>query len=152
MPYMLGDRSRAELNGVHPALVALVKAAIVRTPQDFTVLDGLRTVEEQRELVARGASRTMNSRHMRQASTGFGHAVDLVPVVSGKPRWEWPLIYPIAETVRACAREMHLRIRWGGVWDACLNDLAMAVNEEVFAYTVRHEGADFIDGPHYELL
>lgn len=151
MPFMLGQRSRDELRGVHPRLVALVKDAIALSPVDFAVVDGLRTVEEQKALFNRGASKTMNSRHLRQESTGFGHAVDLVPVLNGTPRWEWPLIYPVAATMRTLARRHSLPIRWGGVWDARLNDLAGDIDAEVRAYCERHPGPDFIDGPHYEL-
>jgi peptidoglycan L-alanyl-D-glutamate endopeptidase CwlK len=41
----------------------------------------------------------MNSRHLIR-SDGFGHAVDLVPWINGKPRWEWKPIYHIAAAVR----------------------------------------------------
>ena len=76
MAFVLGERSKAELIGVEPGLVALVELAIQITPQDFSVHDGLRTIEQQREYVARGASRTMDSRHLKQ-DDGYGHAVDL---------------------------------------------------------------------------
>jgi peptidoglycan LD-endopeptidase CwlK len=57
---------------VHPDPVRLVERAIQITTQDFRGQEGLRTRERQAALVARGASRTMNSRHLT------GHAVDLV--------------------------------------------------------------------------
>jgi peptidoglycan LD-endopeptidase CwlK len=47
---------------VHPDLVRVVERAIQITPQDFRVQEALRTRERHAELVARGASRTMNSR------------------------------------------------------------------------------------------
>lgn len=56
MPYVLGAMSRAELKGVHPDLVRVVERAIQITTQDFSVHDGLRTAEEQKALVASGAS------------------------------------------------------------------------------------------------
>ena len=108
MPYVLGAKSRAELKGVHPDLVRVVERAIQITTQDFSVHDGLRTAEEQKALVAAGASQTINSMHRPQAD-GFGHAVDLVPFVNGKMRWEWPAIYPIAAAVWQASREL-------GVW------------------------------------
>jgi peptidoglycan L-alanyl-D-glutamate endopeptidase CwlK len=43
MTYKLGARSIANLRGVHPDLVAVVKRAIELTPIDFTVTEGLRT-------------------------------------------------------------------------------------------------------------
>jgi peptidoglycan L-alanyl-D-glutamate endopeptidase CwlK len=50
--------------GVHPDLVRVVERAIQITTRDFPVQEGLRTRERQAALVARGASRTMNSRHL----------------------------------------------------------------------------------------
>ena len=54
--FTLGTRSRAELKGVHPDLVAIVQRAIVLTIQDFSVHDGIRTLAEQQRLVSGGAS------------------------------------------------------------------------------------------------
>lgn len=154
MAFTLGAGSRAELAGVHPRLVAVVERAITLTSVDFTVHDGLRTEAEQRKLVARGASKTMNSKHRHQAD-GYGHAVDLVPFVGGKLRWEWPLIYPIADAVDRAATELGVALRWGGVWDKAMSAIGGTpekLKAEVAAYCARHPGPDFIDGPHYELL
>lgn len=154
MGFTLGARSRAELKGVHPRLVAVVERAIKTTRVDFTVTDGLRTRAEQERLVRTGASKTMNSRHLLQAD-GTGHAVDLVPWENGKPRWEWKLVYPVAEAVRDAALVEGVVLRWGGVWDRLLLQLpggAAALEREVAAYQVRHPGPDFLDGPHYELV
>lgn len=154
MSFALGPKSQTELTGVHPQLVAVVQRAIQITLVDFAVHDGLRTAAEQDELVRRGASKTMNSKHRIQAD-GYGHAVDLVPVINGKLRWEWPPIYSIATAVRIAAREQGVRLRWGGVWDVELAELGqtpIAIERDVQAYCARHPGPDFIDGPHYELI
>jgi len=153
MSVSLSDRSRAELKGVHPDLIWIVERAIVLTDQDFCVHDGVRTLDEQKALVRSGASRTMNSRHLIR-SDGFGHAVDLVPWINGKPRWEWKPIYHIAAAVRRAAVEQGVELTWGGVWDRRLNDLpadADGIEAAAKAYCARHPGPDFIDGPHYEL-
>ncbi|WP_066526731.1 M15 family metallopeptidase [Erythrobacter sp. CCH5-A1] len=156
MSYSLGAASRRELAGVHPRLVAVVERAITYTSQDFTVFDGLRTEAEQREIVARGASRTMNSMHRKQAD-GFGHAVDLVPWINGKPRWEWKPIFQITVAVKRAADELGVRLRWGGVWDRALADLpgdAAGIEQAVNAYVSRRRAMGktaFIDGPHFEL-
>jgi len=71
MAYKLGKRSLAKLEGVDERMVAIVKHAITVTKQDFSVICGLRTIEEQRALVAKGASQTMKSKHLD------GIAVDL---------------------------------------------------------------------------
>ena len=78
MAYRLGLRSRARLRGVHPDLVRVVTRAIEITDVDFTVLEGVRSLSRQRQLVAQGASKTMRSRHLT------GHAVDLGAWVAGR--------------------------------------------------------------------
>jgi len=152
--FTLGKKSRAELVGVHPKLVRVVELAIAVTLQDFTAHDGLRSTDEQARLLAAGASKVKFSKHQKQAD-GWGHAVDLVPIVMGKPRWEWPPIYKIAEAVRQAAVAEDVPVRWGGVWDRVLNDLppgAAGLEQAVAEYCRRHPGPDFIDGPHYELI
>lgn len=153
MVYALGEHSLAKLNGVHPKLVMVVKNAINNTVQDFAVVDGLRTIEQQRTLVAKGASKTMNSKHLKQAD-GYGHAVDLVPYINGAPRWEWGPIWNIAVAVDQAATELGVALTWGAVWDRTLmayGGSAAALQEEVEAYKKRHPGSDFLDGPHYQL-
>jgi peptidoglycan L-alanyl-D-glutamate endopeptidase CwlK len=119
--YILGTKSLAKLNGVHPDLVRVIKRAIKRTPVDFAVIEGLRTVARQQELFAAGASKTLNSRHLT------GHAVDIAPYVAGSIRWDWPLFHEIAPAVKQAAQELGVPITWGGDWRS------------------------FKDGPHWEL-
>lgn len=155
--FALGAASRAELQGVHPALVRVVERAIQITTQDFGVHDGIRTVEEQRKLVNAGASQTMASKHLRQAD-GFGHAVDLVPFVNGKLRWEWPAIYPIASAMWQAARELGVKVRWGGAWinlDQIASGTPAAMEAAINDYGARQRAAGrkvFTDGPHFELV
>jgi len=156
MTYVLGRASLAELEGVHPQIVAVVRAAIQITTQDFSVHDGLRTAAEQAEYVRRGVSKTMASKHMRQAD-GYGHAVDLVPYINGQLRWEWKPIYQIARAVRVAAAERGVKLIWGGVWDRDFEKLeptASGLEIAVQNYTARRRAAGksaFIDGPHFEL-
>lgn len=86
--FVLGERSLKNLWGVHPDLVAVVKRAIQITRTDFAVIEGVRTKERQKELVRKGASKTMNSRHLT------GHAVDIVPVKNGAISWRIDDIHP----------------------------------------------------------
>ena len=156
MPYAFGAGSKVELMGVHPDLVVVAQLAISLSSQDFSVHDGLRTMVEQQKLVAKGASKTLDSKHLKQAD-GFGHAVDLVPYINGKLRWEWGPIYHIAEAVSKAAAEVGVKLVWGGVWDRSFNSLAgnhAMLEDEVQAYVKRRIAAGkkaFIDGPHYQL-
>lgn len=119
--YRLSKRSISRLTDVHPDLVAVVHEAITITPVDFTVLEGVRTLERQRELYRSGATRTMNSRHLT------GHAVDLGAWVGGSVRWDWPLYHKIAGAVKEAASLVGVPIEWGGDWE------------------------NFKDGPHWQL-
>lgn len=121
MSFRLSSRSRARLVGVHPALIAVVEAAITRTPVDFMITEGLRTAERQAALIKAGASRTTRSRHLT------GHAVDIAALVEGQVRWDWPLYGRIAEAFKAAASDLKMPLIWGGDWK-----------------TLR-------DGPHFEL-
>ena len=108
MSYKLGTRSLQNLSGVHPDLVAVVKLAISITEQDFTVIEGIRNINRQRELFKAGKSTTMNSRHIT------GHAVDMVP---------WPVDWEdlerfevMSEAMKTAAEELDIPIVWGGDW------------------------------------
>ena len=107
MGYVLGTKSRRRLHGVHPDLVLVVNKAIEITTQDFTVLEGLRTLERQQQLYNTGKSKTMNSRHLT------GHAVDLAPWPIS---WDWEYFYPIAEAMKDASDEVGVPIEWGGDW------------------------------------
>lgn len=153
MNFFLGPRSLTKLMNVHPALVGVVNRAIMLTTVDFSVHDGVRTVEQQLALMRAGASKTAKGLHIAQAD-GYGHAVDLVPYINGQLRWEWGPIYHIAEAVGRAAAEQSVVLRWGGVWDRLMPSYAgdhTAMAKAVADYCVRHPGPDFIDGPHFEL-
>lgn len=159
--FVFGTHSRGELEGVHPRLVAIAERALELTVVDFGVHDGLRTLAEQREYVRTGVSRTMRSKHLAQAD-GYSHAVDLVPYIGGRLRWEWPPIYEIAKAVWQAFDELELDARpgrcaqltWGGVWDHQLDELDPEdLEREVERYVQRrHElgRTAFLDGPHYQ--
>ena len=121
MSIVLGQRSLSRLEGVHPDLVRVVKKAAALSDLDFTVLEGIRSVERQKQLVSQVASKTMNSRHIT------GHAVDLAPMIAGEVRWDWPLYHKLAKIVKAAAADEKVPLQWGGDWRA------------------------FKDGPHWEL-
>ena len=121
MTYQLGKTSRKRLSGVHPDLAKVVGRAIQITSIDFTVLEGLRSEERQKELVRSGASTTMKSRHLT------GHAVDLGAWVDGRVEWSWPLYDKIAHAMKEASKELDIPIEWGGDWTS------------------------FKDGPHFQL-
>ena len=94
MPFKLSGRSTNNLKGVDIKLVNVVRVAIELTTVDFAVICGLRTIGEQKRLVARGASQTMASKHLE------GNAVDLMAFVGRRGCWELNVYDDIAESMR----------------------------------------------------
>lgn len=120
------------LVGVHPELAGVVKLAAELCPFDLMVLEGERTRERQAALVKQKASKTMNSRHIKQ-KCGFACAVDLAPVLDTdgdgdkEASWHWPHYYEVAKYVKDAAATLGVPLTWGGDWKG------------------------FPDGPHWEL-
>lgn len=147
--FVFGQKSKDRLKGVHPDLVKVVERALQLSKVDFSVLEGVRTLETQRAYVARGASQTLKSKHIKQ-SDGFGHAVDLVP---HPVSWDLEKYYPIAEAMKQAAKELKVNVRWGGSW-VNLKDLATSTKESVLSYSKAKQAAKqraFIDAPHFEI-
>lgn len=126
---LLSKSSEAKLKGVHPDLVRVV----LRCARDwkdtqftFGITCGVRTLEEQKVLVKKGASKTLKSRHI-PAKNGYSHAIDVVAFIDGKVRWDWPLYDKISKAMKAAAKAEKVPVEWGGDW------------------------VSFRDGPHYQL-
>lgn len=149
MAFKLSNRSRKNLEGVDGRLVAVVEYAIEVTRVDFGVTEGLRTVQRQRELVAAGASQTMNSKHIT------GHAVDVVAYIGPRISWELNLYDDIADAFKLAAMEVGVPIRWGAAWhvpDIRLWDGTMQDALDAYIDVRRSQGRRaFIDGPHFEI-
>ena len=108
-------RREERLNTVTPALADVVRRAATYLEFDILVVEGARTVEKQREYVAKGASRTMNSKHIPDM-TGYSRAVDLAPQFGREARWDWPLFHIIAVAMKRAANELGVKVVWGGDW------------------------------------
>ena len=119
--YKLSQRSLGRLQGVHPDLQRVIKEAITDAPWDFAVTEGVRSLERQKQLVADGKSRTMNSRHLK------GLAVDIACFVDGKITWEFEVYRQVADHIKVVAKLNDVRITWGGDWES------------------------FKDGPHFQI-
>jgi len=124
MAFKLGTRSKDNLKGVHPDLVKVVERAIELTTQDFTVIEGVRTVKRQQELYAQGRTAPgkivtnvdgvkRKSNHQPKAD-GKGHAVDIVPFPVD---WNSSIKFDnIANAMKLAACELGINIVWGGDW------------------------------------
>ena len=130
MGFSLSAKDEAHLKKVHPDLARIIRRAAADWSHDgqvFFITCSLRTLDEQKALVARGASKTLRSRHLPGRMTGLSHAIDLAVKVDGKLSWDWPLYSQLAKAVKAAAKAENLSIEWGGDWRT------------------------FKDGPHYQL-
>lgn len=150
MTFQLSQRSKDNLRGVNPKLVAVVERAILLTEMDFAVIEGVRTTMRQAELVKAGASQTMASKHIE------GKAVDLMAYLNGRASWELNLYDEIATAVRQAAIEEDVAVRWGAAWNVPdIRDWRGTMEEAMNFYVDarRKEGKrPFIDAPHFEMM
>lgn len=110
--WVLSQRSLDRLKGVDTRLVSVVKRAIQISKYDFMVVEGMRTIEKQREYFNSGASKTMNSYHLK------GKAVDLAPLENGAIDWNNTnkQFNSVADAMLQAAKELNVKLTWGGNW------------------------------------
>ena len=149
--YKLSQRSLDRMDGIDERLEAVVRHAITATKTDFGVICGMRTLEEQRALVEKGASQTMKSKHLD------GHAVDLMAYIGSRGSWELNLYDDIADAMAEAAREVDVPIRWGAAWN--IPNIAQfdggTMEDAMNSYIDERRSQNrrpFIDGPHFELV
>lgn len=126
-----GERSRRNLEGVHPDLRRVLETAIKDCPIDFGITSGVRSTEEQQALYAQGRTAPgrvvtyadgVRSKSNHQAKDdGYGYAVDFAPVPidwNDLPRFAF-----VAGWIIATAWAMGVRLEWGGLWPGKKRDL-----------------------------
>ena len=149
MTFKLSERSLGKLEGVNDNMKLVVMKAITLTTIDFGVICGIRSQAEQEELVAKGASKTMKSRHLT------GDAVDLMCYIGSRGSWELNLYDDVADAMKQAAQDEGVGIRWGAAWQIPdIREWDGTMEEAMNAYVDlrRSEGRrPFIDAPHFEL-
>jgi peptidoglycan L-alanyl-D-glutamate endopeptidase CwlK len=154
MAFTLSQRSLGRLDGVKNELHSVVTTAIGLTDVDFGVICGLRTEQEQADIVARGASQTMASKHLT------GDAVDVMAYIQtdGKSRasWELNLYDDIADAFKEASVREGVGIRWGGAWHIDdFRDWEGTAEEAMNAYIDLRRSQNrrpFLDCVHFELV
>ena len=151
MAFSLSQRSLGRLDGVKNELHSVVTTAIGLTNVDFGVTCGLRDLKTQEDLVARGASQSLKSKHLT------GEAVDVVAYIGGsRISWELNLYDDIADAFKEASIKEGVSIRWGASWHIPdLRDWEGTAEEAMMAYIDlrRSQGRrPFIDAPHFELV
>ena len=115
--YQFGKKSLERLNNpkLHPSIKKLMEYAIKTSPLDFTIIETVRTIEQQKINVAKGVSKTMKSRHIPSSNkSGLCEAIDIAPYPIN-----WGNIkdfIKLSEHIKKCANELNIRIEYGGDW------------------------------------
>lgn len=123
--WKFGKRSWSNLEFVRPQLVAVCTLGLERSPLDFGVIDGRRTIEEQQDMIDSGASKLKNpqsSRHVPDPSVGLANAVDIMVYVNGQGRWDTGYYVQVGKVLMGAAQDLGVPLEWGyelwNGWDA----------------------------------
>ncbi len=120
--FHLSNRSLNNLKGVDKDLVRVMKIAIVDSPYDWVITEGLRSAERQREMLRTKKSRVKRSKHQD------GLACDIMCYDEhGKGTWDLKYYKAVADHIKEVAMNEGLEITWGGDW------------------------TDLVDGVHFEI-
>lgn len=139
--FKFSNGSLDNLKGVHPSLVHIVHEVMALQFMDFSIVEGVRTIERQKQLMRDGKSRTLKSKHLIQ-SDGYGHAVDIYPypIDMGKVhKGDAREIYRfgvLQGLMQAVAKRSNIDIVCGADWDGD-------------GQTLDHT---FFDAPHFQLV
>ena len=124
--YKFSDASEEKLFTCDHELQQVMFLAIKRSPYDFGISEGVRTLKRQKQLLADGKSTTLKSHHIAN-EYGLSEAVDIAVYVNGKLTWDIKYYRKVAQAVFSAAIELGIQIEWGGLW------------------------SNLIDGPHFQL-
>lgn len=128
--YQFGKKSLKNLEKIHPNLVKIMTESIKTSPYDFSIVDGVRTVERQQALYSKGrenpgaivtnADGIIHKSNHQIKSDGYAYAVDLSPYIDGKIRTGYDKykteFKEIAEHILKTAEKFNIHIIWGGHW------------------------------------
>jgi peptidoglycan LD-endopeptidase CwlK len=125
----LNAKDRERLKGVDPRLVTVMERVALKFP--CRIVEGVRSPERQKKLVAEGKSKTLNSKHLT------GRAVDVAPLVNGKIDWQNITVFAyFGGYVMGIADGLGITLRHGADWDQDFDVTDHA----------------FMDWPHFELV
>ena len=128
--HRFGTESEEVLSYCMTPLERVVRRALQICRIDFSCVESIRSVEQQRKNIIDEVSWTMNSKHLDWDGDGKVAAVDIYPWVAGKTSHNPEHYKLIAKAMFQAAFELGITIRWGGLWEG---------------------GEPFKDAPHWEL-
>ena len=108
--FTLTSADERKLVGVNSRLVSVVRGVALIAPVRFKVVEGMRTMTRQRQLLKEGKTKTLSSKHL------IGRAVDIAPIVDGKVSWDWKHFTPLVSCARAVSADLGVPLVFGYDW------------------------------------
>ena len=123
-PYTLSKSGEIKLASVHPILQEWLRELLWY--KDFSIIETARSIEKQKENVAKGVSKTLNSKHIVDES-GYAKAVDIYPypiprlpngeIDSKSKAWN-----ELADAGLKVAGKLGIdNLTWGGFWTSLVD-------------------------------
>lgn len=115
--YKFGKTSLERINNpkFHPKLKQLLLEAIKTSPIDFTVIETVRTVEQQKKNVAKGVSKTMRSRHIPE--TNKSHLCEAFDIAPYPLNWQDTKRFDeLGKHILVTANKLNIKLTWGKNW------------------------------------
>ena len=128
--YNFSQRSLNNLKNVDERLVKICNELIKRI--DFTVIEGFRTPERQKELYDKGFSKIDGISKKGKHNYSPSLAIDIIPYKKGHNPFDGSkesdiMFDNLAKEFKQVAKELNINITWGGDWKS------------------------FVDKPHFQL-
>ena len=119
--YSFSKRSLSNLMNVDEKLVLICNELIKRI--DFTVIEGYRTRERQKELFDKGFSKIDGISKKGKHNYFPSRAVDIIPYKKGHNPFDGSkesekMFNELAEEFKKVAKELNIAITWGGDWES----------------------------------
>ena len=124
--FSFGAKSSEKLAKVHPDLQRVFNEAIKNSPLDFSITEGLRTKERQKELFSAGKSQTMNSRHLT------GKAVDIAVIKDGEVTWDLKYYRIVTDHIKKVAKQLVIPIVCGIDWVSFVDGVHIELNRSIY--------------------
>lgn len=128
--YKFSQRSLDNLKNVDERLVRICNELIKRV--DFTVIEGFRSPERQKELFNKGFSKIDGISKKGKHNYSPSLAIDIIPYKKGHNPFDGSkesdiMFDNLAKEFKQVAKELNINITWGGDWQS------------------------FVDKPHFQL-
>ena len=108
-------RTLRNLKGLDPRLIIIVSVLIERGNVDLTIIDGLRTAEEQLKHFESGASKLDGTNRKSYHQTG--KAIDFIPYPFDGNWNNLEQFIRVGEELKKISKEFGVNCRYGGDWE-----------------------------------